>query len=76
MPETPQQAGEVDPQVLMKKAYERVNRKLNDDSQSSKGIDDLVKLLKLEKDLGDEGEEIKEVKVRWQPSEDESSSEG
>ncbi len=65
-----------DPQTLMEKAYQRVGEKLEDTAQSSKAIDDLVKLMKLEKDLGGGENEVKEVKVRWEPSEDESSSEG
>ena len=74
--DAPKLPGKVDPQSLMKKAYEKVSEKLEKNELSSKAIDDLVKLMKLEKDLGGEGDEVKEVKVRWEPSEDESSNEG
>lgn len=63
-------------EALVKKAYEKVEEKLANPKESSKAIDDLVKLMKLEKDLGGEQKDVKEIKVRWEPSEDKSSSEG
>lgn len=66
---------ELDRETLMKKAYRRVAQKLEDPEANGKAIDDLVKLVKLEKDLGEEQDAVKEIKVRWEPSEDESSSE-
>lgn len=67
---------DVDRQKLMEQAYRALSTRLQRDN--GKAIDDLVKLLKLEKDLGGEGEDVKEVKVRWESSESEdgSSSEG
>src|SRR5713226_5616465 len=61
---------------LVEKAYRKVDQELESKEQSDKGIDDLVKLLKVEKDLGGEESDVKEIKVRWEPNEDESSSEG
>ena len=66
---------EVDAQTLVKKAYRKVAAKLDEKDVDSKAIDDLVKLVKLEKDLGGEEKNVKEIKVRWEQSEDESSSE-
>ena len=63
---------------LVKKAYEKIAAKLNEGKEDSKAIDDLVKLVKLEKDLGG-GEKagVREIRVRWVPSEkQESSNEG
>ena len=70
------QPEKVSPQSLVRKAYRKVNEQLDDKTRSSKAIDDLVKLLKAQKDLGGEKKPVKEVKVRWETSEDESSSEG
>ncbi|HYM09904.1 MAG TPA: hypothetical protein VEU62_04195 [Bryobacterales bacterium] len=64
----------VTPQALVKIAYEEVGKKLGDPKRASKGIDDLVKLMKLEKDLGGERQDVKEIKVRWEKSEDKSSN--
>ena len=63
----------VNRKALMKKAYQKVSKKLEKDT-SGKAIDELVKLMKLEKDLGGEEEQdIREIRVRWVPSEEESS---
>jgi hypothetical protein len=59
---------------LMKKAYERVQAKLDGD-ESSKAIDDLVKLMKLEKDISIQQADVKEIKVRWEHGGEKSSSE-
>lgn len=64
----------VDPHSLMEQAYEKVAEKLGT-PESSKAIDDLVKLLKAQKDLGGEEKDVKEIKVRWEQNGDESSSE-
>lgn len=74
--EQPDGAKNLNRRSLVKKAYQKVSAKLDDEKQSSKAIDDLVKLLKLEKDLGEDTEGVKEIKVRWEQNEDESSSEG
>ena len=63
-----------DAKSLVKKAYQKVARKLDQDG-NGKVIDDLVKLVKLEKDLGSEQESVKEIKVRWEQNGDESSNE-
>ena len=57
----------------MRKAYEKVDQNL--EKGDSKAIDDLVKLVKLEKDLGGEQKDVKEIKVRWEQNGDASSSE-
>ena len=62
-------------QALVERAYKKVSEKLNSKDESSKGIDDLVKLLKAEKDLGGENDAA-EINVTWDTSEGESSSEG
>ena len=59
---------------LVDKAFQNVQEKLNEGD--TKAIDDLVKLVKLEKDLGGEDQDVKEIRVRWETSEDKSSSEG
>jgi len=64
----------VDSKTLVKKAYAMLDDKL-ESGESSKAIDDLVKLIKLEKDLGGKEKDVKEIKVRWESSEAESSSE-
>ena len=61
--------------ALVRKAYERVEARLEKGKETSKAIDDLVKLVKLEKDLGGKEKPVKEVKVRWEEGKDESSSE-
>ncbi len=68
---------EVTRQSLVKKAYRKVSKKLDSEKESSEAIDDLVKLLKADKDAGGEDEsDVKEIKVRWESSKGESSSEG
>ena len=63
--------------TLVKEAYQQVGRKLADAKDPTKAIDDLVKLAKIEKDMGEEeGQGVGEVRVRWMESEkDESSKE-
>ncbi len=63
--------------TLVKEAYQQVGRKLADAKDPTKAIDDLVKLAKIEKDMGEEeGQGVGEVRVRWVHSEkDESSKE-
>ena len=63
-----------DPQVLIEKAYKDVDKRLQK-KEGSKAIEDLVKLVKLGKDLGGEEKDVKEVTVRWEKSKDESSHE-
>lgn len=66
---------------LVKKAYRVVDKRLDNAIQASKGIDDLVKLLKAQKEMGGEekppkeNKEVKEIKVRWEPNGEKSSSE-
>jgi len=64
----------VSPEALVKKAYAQVGKRLESEN-NGKVIDDLVKLMKLEKDLGGEQADVSEIKVRWESGEDESSSE-
>ena len=64
----------VSPHALVEKAYQKVDERL-EQGESSKAIDDLVKLMKLEKDLGGEQQDVKEIKVRWEPSAESSSEE-
>jgi len=71
-----QSKGAVTRRSLVEKAYRKVGEKLESADQSEEGIDDLVKLLKAEKDLGGQENDVREIKVRWEPSEDKSSSEG
>lgn len=61
--------------TLVKEAYEQVGRKLAGAKDPTKAIDDLVKLAKIEKDMGEEqGQGVGEVTVRWVHSEKEESS--
>jgi len=67
--------GRVTRRGLVKKAYQRLQERL--EAGNGKAIDDLVKLVKLEQDLSSgEAETVKEIKVRWESSEEESSNEG
>ena len=61
--------------AVMRKAYKNLSAKLEKERGSSKAIDDLVKLVKLEKDLGGDTKGAKEIKVRWEQEKDKSSSE-
>ena len=60
---------------IVQKAYEKVSARLEKDAEASKAIDDLVKLLKADKDLGDEQSDVREIDIRWEKSEKESSNE-
>ena len=71
----PEKPRKMSAKSLVKKAYEKVQEKLENEEQSSKAIDDLVKLMKLEKDLGGDEKGVKEIRVRWEQSEVESSKE-
>jgi hypothetical protein len=64
----------VNRQTLVKKAYEKVGAKLDEKGDAGKAIDDLVKLLKLEKELGEEEKDVREIRVRWVPSDEQESS--
>jgi hypothetical protein len=59
---------------LMKKAYEKVGHGLDADPPG-KAIDDLVKLLKADKDLADDEANGKEVDLEWNPSKSEPRDE-
>jgi hypothetical protein len=74
-PATSKKPPTVDRKSLVKKAYEIVDAKLGKD-KTGKAIDELVKLMKLEKDLGEGAQEkdVQEIRVRWVPSDDEESS--
>ena len=61
--------------AVMRKAYKNVSNKLNTQNDSSNAIDDLVKLIKMEKDWGDDTKGVKEIKVRWEQEKGKSSSE-
>ena len=63
--------------TLVKEAYRQVGRKLKGAKDPTNAIDDLVKLAKIEKDMGEKQEQgVDEVTVRWIESEkDESSKE-
>jgi hypothetical protein len=52
---------------LMKKAYQKVGERMDTD-ECSKAIDELVKLLKADKDLADDEAGGKEVVLEWNPS--------
>ena len=58
---------------ILQKAYRKVDEKLSK-SGSSKPIDDLVKLMKLERELGPEKQATKEIKVRWEENEEKPSN--
>ena len=61
---------------LVKKAYEKVGKKLDGtDGDASKAIDDLVKLLKADKDLGVDETNTKDIELQWVPSENEEKDE-
>ena len=60
--------------TLVKEAYQQVGRKLADAKDPTKAIDDLVKLAKIEKDMGGEEEKDVEVRARWVHSEKDESS--
>lgn len=56
---------------LVRKAYERVSTRLEGlDPEVSKAIDDLVKLLKADKDLGMDETTTGEIELQWVPSEE------
>lgn len=61
--------------AVMRKAYKNVSEKLNTQNDSSNAIDDLVKLMKIEKDWGGDTKGVKEIKVRWEQEKDKSSKE-
>lgn len=61
--------------AVMRKAYKNLSEKFDKPEDASKAIDDLVKLVKLEKDWGGDKKGAKEIKVRWEQGEDKSSSE-
>lgn len=71
-PKKPGRLGAVSAQSLVKKAYRQVDKKL--EKGDARAIDALAKLVKLEKDLGGEQSEAKEIKVRWEDRTNNSSS--
>ena len=54
---------------IVKKAYDKVSKKL-ESTDDSKAIDDLVKLLKADKDLGEDEANGGEIDIRWVPGKD------
>ena len=67
----PEKGKNTNPKALVKKAYKKVDEKL--DAGDEKAIDDLVKLVKLEKEMGGEEKSVEEIRARWEPSAESSS---
>ena len=59
---------------LLMRAYEKVSDKLNG-TDSGKAIDDLVKLLKADKDLGTDEGDAGEIGLRWEKGKNEGIDE-
>ena len=59
---------------LVRKAYRVISKQLNSDTPG-KGIDDLVKLLKADKDLGTDEVDAGEIGLRWEKSKHEGKDE-